>query len=157
MTRRFSSITNQIDSILTSFRASIFKDCCPVLGYCAAAFRSTQLCIECSRMFGGSGSRGNVNYSFAPVYLGRLGFPHLRSFLSSDCVDSLTTYTSVMTSLSDVTFSPSGKQEIGRLLHAPLQQAPRTVSPWALLLTFILFLQMEFQTHQEHYKALPLL
>lgn len=48
-------------------------------------------------------------------------------------MDSLTTYTSVMTSLSDVTFSPSGKQEIGRLLHATLQQAPRTVSPWALL------------------------
>lgn len=67
LTRRFNSITNQIDSILTSFRASIFKGCCPVLGYCAAAFRSTQLCIECSRMFGGSGSRGNLTTPL-PLY-----------------------------------------------------------------------------------------
>lgn len=83
--------------------------------------------------FGGLGSRRNINTFYAPVYLGDLGFPHLGSFLSSDCVDSLSAYTCVMTTLSDITPSPGGKQEIGRLLHATLHQQPRVVSPWALL------------------------
>lgn len=96
---RFAGMFSQVDTVFRAFRAAAEKGACPIAMYHASVARSLELIFMASPQVRHSASHVICNMAFTPRGLGGWGFPHMQSWLTQETPDSLTEYTTIMTSI----------------------------------------------------------
>nr|AXA52552.1 putative RdRp-complex [Linepithema humile qinvirus-like virus 1] len=129
----FAPVFSQMDTVLGSYRAAVEKGSCPMTGYYFAMSSCLQLAAYSNYMVTQRDICNMVNAVFAPSGLGGWGMPHFTAWLTQEAQDSLSMYTSVMTSVIEVVNEPVVKESFNSLLMGTLNQEMELVGMQALL------------------------
>jgi hypothetical protein len=133
MKRRFSSIFDQCDTVLGSFRSASEKGACPIASYISAVSRCLTLLVQTSAAIEYECSIKVINSVFAPRSLGGWGIPHICSWLTQETPDSLVAYINTISSFYEIARDELLKRKISVALESTLCQNLANVDAMELL------------------------
>lgn len=127
--RRLSTINQQCDTILGSYRSAVLKGSDPVSSYCAAITRSLEIVYKTNKRMIDLSPEQIIVSSFAPRTLLGLGLPHYTAFLTKERVDNLTMFLGIIARLKMILKSESTKRLIDQVSTAFIKQEMTTPGP----------------------------
>ncbi|APG78069.1 RNA-dependent RNA polymerase [Hubei qinvirus-like virus 1] len=124
LTRRFSTVYEQVDTILGGFRSASERGADPMVCYIMAIYRSLDLIIQSSRgcIHGNLDVMEIVNAAFAPRGLGGWGLPHMTGWLTQESQDKLTAYLGVIFSLNEYMMESGTVTRLSSYIYKTLNQ-----------------------------------
>ena len=90
ITRRFSTITEKVDSIVGSHQSALLRGACPVAAYRSTVEKTVEIVMKTTHKLRNVDAISIINLFLTLRGLGGLGFPHFGAFCSNEVQDCIT-------------------------------------------------------------------